>query len=74
MLYGWSFHLTEEAREELLKYSERDLERHFQLLEALEARDGEQARRVVEKYVQEVWESTKRFLPRSDEHDKDYSG
>lgn len=74
MLYGWSFHLTEEAREELLKYSERDLERHFQLLEALEARDGEQARRVVEKYMQEVWESTKRFLPRSDEHDKDYSG
>ena len=73
MLYGWSFHLTEEAREELRKHSERDLERHFQLLEALEARDGEQARLVVEKYMQEVWESTKRFLPRSDEHDKDYS-
>jgi DNA-binding GntR family transcriptional regulator len=74
MLYGGAFRITEEAWEELLKYSERDLERHSQLLEALEARDGEQARRVVEKYVQEVWESTKLFLQRSDQHDEDHSG
>lgn len=66
MLYGGGFQITEEAWRELLRYSERDLERHSQLLEALEARDGEQARRVVKTYVQEVWESTKRFLPRSD--------
>lgn len=64
MLYGVAFQVTEEAREEMLKYSERDLERHVQLLEALEARDGEQARSVVEKYMQEVWESTKLFLQR----------
>lgn len=66
MLYGGAFQISEEAWEELLKYSERDLERHAQLLEALETRDGEQARRVVEKYMQEVWESTKLFLPRSE--------
>ena len=53
------------------KYSERDLGRHSQFLEALEARDGGQARRIVEKYMQEVWESTKRFLQRSDQHDED---
>jgi DNA-binding GntR family transcriptional regulator len=67
MLYGGTFQATEEAREEMLKHSERDLKRHYQLLEALEARDGEQARRVVEKYVQEVWGSTRLFLQRSDE-------
>jgi DNA-binding GntR family transcriptional regulator len=67
MLYGGAFPITEEAWEELLKYSERDLERHSQLLEALEARDGKQARRVVEQYVHEVWKSTKRFLQRSDQ-------
>jgi DNA-binding GntR family transcriptional regulator len=66
MLYGGAFQISEEAWEELLKYSERDLERHAQLLEALETRDGKRARRVVEKYVQEVWESTKLFLPRSE--------
>ena len=71
MLYGGAFRVTEGAREEMLKYSERDLGRHSQLLEALEARDGEQARRVVENYMQEVWESTKRFLQRSDQHDED---
>jgi DNA-binding GntR family transcriptional regulator len=71
MLYGGAFQITEEAWEELVKYSGRDLERHAQLLEALEMRDGKRARRVVEKYMQEVWESTKRFLPRSDEHDED---
>ena len=68
MLYGGAFQVTEEAWEELLRYSERDLERHSQFLEALEARDGKQARRVVENYVQEVWESTKRFLQRSDQY------
>jgi DNA-binding GntR family transcriptional regulator len=68
MLYGGAFQITKEAWEELLKYSERDLGRHSQLLEALEARDGEQARRIVEKYMQETWESTKLFLQRSDQH------
>jgi DNA-binding GntR family transcriptional regulator len=66
MLYGGAFQITEGAREEMLKYSERDLARHSQLLEALETRDGKRARRVVEKYMQEVWESTKLFLPRSE--------
>ena len=70
MLYGWTFHFTEEAREKLLKYSERDLGRHSQLLEAFEARDGKRARRVVKTYMQEVWESSKRFLQRSDQHDE----
>jgi len=70
MLYGAAFQVTKGAREEMLKYSERDLKRHSQLLEALEARDGERARRVVETYMQEVWESTKRFLQRSDQHDE----
>jgi DNA-binding GntR family transcriptional regulator len=66
MLYGGAFQITEEAWEEMLKYSERDLGRHSQLLEALETRDGKRARRIVEKYMQEVWESTKLFLPRSE--------
>jgi DNA-binding FadR family transcriptional regulator len=71
MLYGGACQITEEAREEMLKHSERDLKRHAQLLEALEARDGRQAHRVVETYVQEVWEGTELFLQRSDQHDED---
>jgi DNA-binding GntR family transcriptional regulator len=70
MLYGGAFEITKEAWEEMLKYSERDLGRHSQLLEALEARDGAQARRIVEKYMQETWESTKLFLQRSDKYDE----
>jgi DNA-binding GntR family transcriptional regulator len=72
MLYGGGFEITEGAWEEMSKYSERDLGRHSQFLEALEARDGEQARRIVEKYMQETWESTKLFLQRSDQHDEDF--
>lgn len=62
MLYGGALEVTEGALGEMLKHSKRDLKRHEQLLEALENQDGEQARRVVEKYVQEVWEGTEPFL------------
>jgi DNA-binding GntR family transcriptional regulator len=70
MLYGGACQITEEAREEMLRHSERDLKRHAQLLEALEAKDGRRARRVVETYVQEVWEGTELFLQRSDQYDE----
>jgi len=62
MLYGGAVQATDEVWEMMLKHSERDLGRHSQLLEALEARDGKQARRVVEKYTQEVWEGIEPFL------------
>ncbi len=64
MLYGGTFQITEEVREEMLKHSERDLDRHRQLVEALEAGDGKRARRIVETYVREGWESAEPFLQR----------
>jgi DNA-binding FadR family transcriptional regulator len=71
MLYGGAVQVTEEVWEMMLKHSERDLGRHSQLLEALEARDGKQARRVVEKYTQEVWEGIEPFLRYLSRHDED---
>ncbi|MGD2206132.1 MAG: GntR family transcriptional regulator [Anaerolineae bacterium] len=66
ILYGAAFEITKESWTEMLKYSERDLKRHVQLLEALEVKAGKQARRVVEQYTRETWESTQRFLRQLD--------
>ena len=68
MPYGKTSELSEEeVRESMLRHSERDMERHARLLEALEARDAEQARCVVEIYIKEVWEGAERYLRRSPE-------
>lgn len=61
MPYGGTSRMTERARQGMLEDSERDLERHVRLLEALEARDGQRAGRVVEQYMKEVWEGAKLY-------------
>lgn len=62
MSYGAAFQATEEARQHTLKCSDRDLMRHRQLVEALEAGDGKAARRVVSQYAREVWEGAEPFV------------
>jgi DNA-binding GntR family transcriptional regulator len=59
--YGGTSKMTERARQGMLDDSERDLERHVRLLEALEERDVQRARCVVGQYMQEVWEGAKLY-------------
>jgi DNA-binding GntR family transcriptional regulator len=59
--YGVTSKLTEDAQQHMLAVSQRDLERHAQLLEGLEARDAQQAQDVVDQYMKEVWEGAKRY-------------
>ncbi|MCL7453378.1 MAG: GntR family transcriptional regulator [Anaerolineae bacterium] len=63
-MYGSLFEVDDESWQLMLAVSERDLQRHYQLIDALEARDGEAARRIVQQYVRETWEGTRQALER----------
>lgn len=62
MLYGALYEITDESWQLMLKSSEHDLQRHYQLIEALEAKNGTEARRIAQLYAQETWEARRQLL------------